>query len=56
MKKKFKGMDEAAFELNMRSRKDVSKHHPQGFQFRVLKMYDENCRAFEAKHGIPLLS
>lgn len=55
-KKKFKGMDEAAFELNMRSRKDVSKHHPQGFQFRVLKMYDENCRAFEAKHGIPLLS
>lgn len=53
-KKKFPELLPEEFELNMRSRKDVSKHHPQGFQFRVLKMYDENCRAFEARHGITL--
>ncbi|MEO6166359.1 MAG: hypothetical protein ABIO46_04585 [Chitinophagales bacterium] len=53
-KKKFPGFDEEEFEVNMRSRKDVSKHHPQGFQFRVLKMYEENCNAFAAKHEILL--
>lgn len=53
-KKKFPGLDAVEFEVNMRSRKDVSKHHPQGFQFRVLKHYRENCEAFEAKHGISL--
>ncbi|HUM46383.1 MAG TPA: hypothetical protein PLD84_05620 [Chitinophagales bacterium] len=53
-KKNFPDFTAEEFEVNMRSRKDVSKHHPQGFQFRVLKMYEENCRAFEAKHGISL--
>lgn len=53
-KKKFPDLAAAEFEVNMRSRKDVSKHHPQGFQFRVLKHYRENCEAFEAKHGISL--
>ncbi|MEP7129274.1 MAG: hypothetical protein ABI729_10415 [Chitinophagales bacterium] len=54
-RKKFPDFNENEFEVNMRSRKDVSKHHPQGFQFRVLKLYRENCEAFESKHGISLL-
>jgi hypothetical protein len=51
-KKEFGEQSPAEFELNMRSRKNVSKHHPQGFQFQVLKRYEERIRAFEAMHQI----
>jgi len=40
--------------VNMRSKKNVSKHHPQGFQFRVLNLFEENCRAFEERHQLSL--
>lgn len=53
-RKKFPDFSDAEFEVNMRSRKDVSKHHPQGFQFRVLQAYEDNCRAFEEKHQVLL--
>jgi hypothetical protein len=38
-KKKFPLLKEEEFALNLRSRKNVSKHHPRGFQFRVLSTY-----------------
>ncbi|MCA6363069.1 MAG: nucleotidyltransferase domain-containing protein [Bacteroidetes bacterium] len=38
-KKKFPHLKEEEFELNLRSRRNVSKHHPRGFQYRVLSTY-----------------
>jgi hypothetical protein len=38
-KKKFPHLQGEEFELNLRSRRNVSKHHPRGFQFRVLSTY-----------------
>lgn len=35
-KKRFPGFDDTHFDLNMRSRKNASKHHPRGFQTKVL--------------------
>ena len=53
-KRKFNQQREEEFEVNMRSRKNVSKHHPQGFQFRVLKLFEEGCRSFEESYQIKL--
>jgi hypothetical protein len=39
-KKKFKGICEEEFNLNMRSSKNVSKHHPKGYQYKVLKLLE----------------
>jgi Nucleotidyltransferase domain len=35
-KKRFPVFDDTHFDLNMRSRKNASKHHPRGFQTKVL--------------------
>ena len=51
-RKKFGGQPHHEFELNMRSRRSVSKHHPQGFQFQVLKQFEERLRQFEEQHQI----
>lgn len=51
-RKKFKDFDETVFDLNLRSRKNVSKHHPGGFQFKVLKTHEQNIREFSAKHHV----
>jgi len=53
-KKKFHWQPPDEFEVNMRSRRSVSKHHPQGFQFRVLKAYEERIRSFEQQHQLTL--
>jgi hypothetical protein len=53
-KKKFGWQPQNEFDINMRTRKSVSKHHPQGFQFQVLKKYAERIRAFESKHELTL--
>jgi hypothetical protein len=55
-KKKFANFDESEFDLNFRSRKNVSKHHPGGFQFRVLKSHTENINAFSEKHRVKFTS
>jgi hypothetical protein len=34
--KKFPDFSKEEFDLNLRSRKNVSKHHPRGFQQKVL--------------------
>lgn len=51
-RRKFGNQPHHEFELNMRSRRSVSKHHPQGFQFRVLQAFEKRIREFEAQHGI----
>ncbi|HLP20483.1 MAG TPA: hypothetical protein VK174_09285 [Chitinophagales bacterium] len=53
-KRKFKGQDNVRFEVNFRSRKNVSKHHPQGFQFKVLNAYNQNLKNFEEQYNIRL--
>jgi hypothetical protein len=52
--KKFGNQPHHEFELNMRSRRSVSKHHPQGFQFQVLKLYENRIREFEETHQLSL--
>ena len=39
--KKFSHFTEADFNLNLRTRKAVSKHHPRGYQQKVLDRYNE---------------
>lgn len=51
---KFGGLDASRFEVAMRSRRYVSKHHPSDFQTIVLGRLAEKQRAFEQTHGICL--
>jgi hypothetical protein len=53
-KKKFRDFDEAAFDMELRSRKNVSKHHPKGFQGKVLSLYESAIKETEQKHGIKI--
>ena len=53
-RRKFGGLDARTFELALRTRKYVSKHHPQGFQQRVLDAFTERIARFEAEHGLSL--
>lgn len=53
-RRKFGGFDARTFELALRTRKYVSKHHPQGFQQRVLDALTERIARFEAQHGLSL--
>ena len=53
-KKKFKNFDESIFDLRMRSKKNVSKHHPNGFQEKVLSQLQTKITEFENLHDISL--
>lgn len=53
-KKKFVEFDDSSFDLNLRSRKNVSKHHPRGFQYKVLKELEEKKARFESTHHVAL--
>jgi hypothetical protein len=53
-RKKFNDFDESKFDMELRSRKNVSKHHPQGYQGKVLTQYQEKINAFELKHNLKL--
>lgn len=53
-KKKFKTFDESTFDLRMRSKKNVSKHHPNGFQEKVLSQLQKKITEFENMHDISL--
>lgn len=50
--KKFKHFNKNDFDLNMRSRKNVSKHHPNGFQQKVLNTWAANQENFCVQHQI----
>lgn len=53
-RRKFPEFDAARFELALRSRRYVSKHHPRNFQERVLTAFDQGLAAFEQRTGIAL--
>jgi len=53
-KKKFLHFDENTFDHRLRSRKNVSKHHPKGFQESILRSWEEKIDAFEFKYGADL--
>lgn len=51
-KKKFPHLKEQDFEIAMRTRKNVSKHHPNHFQEKVMAKYLSNLGEIELLHGI----
>lgn len=51
---KFPEFDHASFDLALRTRRYVSKHHPRNFQERVLRSFAERIARFEQGHGISL--
>ncbi|HEX2618231.1 MAG TPA: nucleotidyltransferase domain-containing protein [Flavobacteriales bacterium] len=53
-KRKFSDMDVRTFDLALRTRTYVSKHHPRNFQQRVLDGYHQRTVALERKLGAPL--
>ncbi len=53
-KRKFPHFDEKTFDLRLRSKKNVSKHHPQGFQEKILKEWEEKIDLFEMQHGVEI--
>jgi len=53
-KRKFSHFGKKRFELNFRSQKDVSKHHPSAFQEKVLSQYLIKIQEFEQSTGFRL--
>lgn len=54
-KKRYKNeFDEAEFDLNIRTKKQVSKQHEKGHQFLILNKYKKQLSNFESIHGIAL--
>lgn len=48
-KRKFKHLNQAAFDLALKSRPGISKHHPLHFQEKVLRRFEENLKALKSK-------
>ncbi len=53
-KKKFPNLSLSDFDLALRSRRYVSKHHPQNFQNKVLMALEKKQLTFEATHRVKL--
>lgn len=51
---KFSEMNPDQFNIAMKSTKSVSKHHPQGFQHKVITRLNEKYIAYETKYNIAL--
>lgn len=55
-KKKFSHFDPDTFDHRLRSRKNESKHHPLGYQEKILSMYESRIKDFEKKYSVILNS
>ena len=53
-KKKFSHFENDDFEVAMKTRTYVSKHHPRNFQRRVMDALDSRIKEFESKHNVRL--
>lgn len=51
---KFAELERSEFDLALRTRRYVSKHHPRNFQRRVLEGYRDRLDRFAGMHGTPL--
>lgn len=52
--KKFGHFNKEDFDLNMRTRKTISKHHPGGHQYKILSRFSEKMEQFEKNFSISL--
>ncbi len=55
-KKKFSHFDPDTFDHRLRSRKNESKHHPLGYQEKILSMYETRIKDFEQQYSVRLNS
>lgn len=46
--------DETQFDLNIRTKKNVSKQHEKGYQFVLLQKYKQQINTFEQQHAVTL--
>jgi hypothetical protein len=53
-KSKFKTLDKASFDIAMKSTKNVSKHHPQNFQKKIIDTLNEKYSKVRENHDITL--
>ena len=53
-KRKFSYMEDVDFDVALKTRKYVSKHHPRNFQSRVLEALNQRIDEFETKHQTKL--
>lgn len=53
-KVKFDSLDRANFNVAMKSTKNVSKHHPQNFQRKVIERLNDKYREYQEKYDIYL--
>lgn len=53
-KKKFPAMEAPDFEINFKTNRKISKHHPGGFQKRVMTELESKVAEFESHRGISL--
>lgn len=53
-RKRYGHIDDDEFELALRTAKDVSKHHPQSLQARILERFETKIQEFETCHGVVL--
>lgn len=53
-KKKFDYLDNTDFDVALKSRKSVSKHHPNNYQKRVLEGLRKKIAEFEQKHQVKI--
>lgn len=51
---KFEHLPSVDFELALKSRRNISKHHPQLFQRKVIQAFEERVQAFEQKYQLKL--
>lgn len=54
-KKRYADFDETQFDLNIRTRKNVSKQHEKGHQFVILQKFMEQIDNFEKLHKVKLV-
>jgi len=52
--RKFANSEKHMFPINFKTEKHVSKHHPNGFQHRIINQYESKIAEFEMKHNINL--
>lgn len=52
--RKFAKSQNHLFSLNFKTEKHVSKHHPNGFQDRIMNQYEAKISEFEIKHNVNL--
>lgn len=53
-KKKYADFDETQFDINIRTKKNISKQHEKGHQFVILQKYKEQINNFEREHHVTL--